>query len=313
MKTLLTKDVDEAAKFIRGGGVVAFPTETVYGLGANVFDANAIAKVFAAKGRPNDNPLIIHISDLEQLDLLAAAHGPNTARLIENFFPGPLTVVLPKAVGVPLSATAGLETAGIRMPANETGRHFITACGTPLVAPSANISGRPSPTTWQAVLDDLNGKIDCILQGDPANIGLESTVVDCTDDATPRVLRTGAVSLDELKKIVPATEYHLFGDGETARSPGMKYRHYAPQARVRFWNGEAVRSGEAFIGLSQPPAGAGSHVRICDTAAEYARELFAFFRECDRRGIAVIYCEKVPAEGIGTALIDRITRAAAAS
>ena len=271
MKTLLTKDVDEAARFIRRGGVVAFPTETVYGLGANVFDTNAIAKVFAAKGRPNDNPLIIHIAEPEQLELVSSAHGPNAARLMERFFPGPLTILL-------LLATAGLETAGIRMPANETARRFIAACGTPLVAPSANISGRPSPTTWQAVYDDLNGKIDCILQGDPANIGLESTVVDCTDDATPRVLRTGAVSLDELKKIVPATEYHLFGDGEAARSPGMKYRHYAPQARVRFWNGEAVRSGEAFIGLSQPPADAGSHVRICDTAAEYARELFAFLR-----------------------------------
>src|SRR5205085_2464416 len=161
---------------IKRSGVVAFPTETVYGLGANVFDETAITKIFEAKRRPADNPLIAHVSSIEQIGLLAAEITPKARQLISAFFPGPLTIVLKKTDAVPTIATAGLDTIGVRMPLNDLARRFIEACGMPLVAPSANLSGRPSPTTWQAVLEDLDGRIDCILQGDATEIGLESTV-----------------------------------------------------------------------------------------------------------------------------------------
>ena len=200
MKTILTTSPVEAAEFIRRGGTVAFPTETVYGLGANVFDEKAIEKIFAAKQRPNDNPLIAHVGNLEQIELLVSEITDSAAKFIEAFFPAPLTLVLPKAESVPLSATANLETIGVRMPVNDTAQEFLRACGVPLVAPSANLSGKPSPTTWQAVYEDLNDRIDCILQGEPTRIGLESTVVDCTSEV-PLVLRSGAVTLENLQKV----------------------------------------------------------------------------------------------------------------
>ncbi len=179
MKTILTISPVEAAEFIRRGGTVAFPTETVYGLGANVFDERAIAKIFTAKQRPNDNPLIAHVGNLEQINSLVAEISETAQRFIEAFFPAPLTLVMPKSAKIPLVATANLETIGVRMPRNDLALEFLQMCETPLVAPSANLSGRPSPTTWQAVDEDLNGRIDCILKGKTTEIGLESTVVDC--------------------------------------------------------------------------------------------------------------------------------------
>ncbi|MFN7621581.1 MAG: L-threonylcarbamoyladenylate synthase, partial [Acidobacteriota bacterium] len=195
MKTELTKSVESAARYIIEGEVVAFPTETVYGLGANIFNEAAIAKIFAAKGRPSDNPLIAHIATLDQLLSLAREIPPAARLLIDRFFPGPLTVVLPKLPAVPMIATAGLETIGVRMPDHPLAIELLRACGLPLVAPSANLSGRPSPTTWQAVLEDLEGRIACILQGEPTRVGLESTVVDCTA-AVPTLLRAGAITLE---------------------------------------------------------------------------------------------------------------------
>jgi L-threonylcarbamoyladenylate synthase len=199
MKTVLTKSPVEAAEFIRRGGIVAFPTETVYGLGANVFDEKAIAKIFTAKRRPNDNPLIAHVGRLEDINSLVSEITESAGKFIEAFFPAPLTVILPKAEKIPLIATANLETIGVRMPRNELARDFLQACETPLVAPSANLSGKPSPTTWKAVFEDLDGRIDCILQGETTEIGLESTVVDCTGEF-PLFLRSGAVSLEQLRK-----------------------------------------------------------------------------------------------------------------
>lgn len=182
MHTKLTRSVDVAARYIFSGEVVAFPTETVYGLGANVFDEGAIEKIFLAKGRPSDNPLIAHIGSLSQLELLVDKVTPTAAKLIDGFFPGPLTLVLPKRDDVPEIATAGLDTIGVRMPLHKLALSFIRACRMPLVAPSANLSGKPSPTTWQAVKTDLDGRIACILKGEPTDVGLESTVVDCTGD-----------------------------------------------------------------------------------------------------------------------------------
>lgn len=310
VETLLTRSAGQAAEFIRSGGIVAFPTETVYGLGANVFDEKAIEKIFEAKQRPADNPLIAHIGDLEQIGLLSAEVTAAAKKLIDAFFPGPLTVVLKKTAKVPLNATAGRDTVGIRMPRNEVASEFLIACGTPLVAPSANLSGRPSPTTWQAVYEDLNGHIDCILQGEATEIGLESTVVDCTGEC-PLILRLGAVALEQVREVVPETTMNMSGD-DSPRSPGMKHRHYSPRAAVDIVANVAAipkTDRSAFIGLNEPLISF-DQIRILTNTAEYAHEVFEFFRECDRAGIETIYCEAVTDEGIGAALMDRLRRAA---
>lgn len=313
METTLTTSPQLAAQLIRRGEVVAFPTETVYGLGANVFDEAAIRKIFQAKGRPTDNPLIAHVASLEQVQTLTTHLPENASRFIATFFPGPLTLVLPKHPDVPLLATAGLPTIGVRMPRHTLALDFIGACGVPLVAPSANLSGRPSPTTWQAVQADLDGRIACILQGAQTEVGLESTVVDCTDDA-PVILRAGAVTLAQLRTIVPATWLANQQDTAAPKSPGLKYRHYSPQARVMLVEDVAAISGNAmsaFIGLHPPPKPADfGRVKLCADVGEYAHDLFRFFRECDAVGIQEILCEVVPTQDLGLALMDRLKRAA---
>ncbi|MEP6900703.1 MAG: L-threonylcarbamoyladenylate synthase, partial [Actinomycetota bacterium] len=253
--------------------------------------------------------LIAHVGNLEQIASLVREITPNAQKFIKAFFPAPLTLVLPKAEKVPLIATANLETIGVRMPRNKMAREFLKYCGTPVVAPSANLSGKPSPTAWQAVFEDLNGRIDCILQGEAAEIGLESTVVDCTCDI-PLVLRAGAISLEDLQKIVPETEIYQIKENEVARSPGLKHKHYAPQARVILISDFDFQfsNSNAFIGLKTPPK-TFELVKICASAAEYAHEVFAFFRACDHAEIKTIYCEIVEESGIGRALMDRLRRA----
>jgi L-threonylcarbamoyladenylate synthase len=309
--TFLTKSPPEAARFIKKGGIAAFPTETVYGLGADVFDEKAIEKIFKAKQRPNDNPLIAHVGNLEQILLLVREITPNAQKFIEAFFPAPLTLVLPKSAQVPLIATAGLETIGVRMPKNRLAQEFLQACETPLVAPSANLSGRPSPTTWQAVFEDLNGRIDCILQGETTEIGLESTVVDCVSD-TPLILRAGAVTLEDLREIIPETRIYQVRENEAARSPGLKHRHYSPRAKVFLVPSSKFQvpsSKAAFIGLTKPDIDF-DLVKICNSIEEYARVVFGFFRQCDSAQIETIYCQTVEEKGIGLALMDRLKRAA---
>lgn len=311
MKTVLTKSAKEAAEFIKRGGVVAFPTETVYGLGADVFDEQAIAKIFAAKQRPNDNPLIAHVGDIEHIKLLVREITPPAQKLIEAFFPAPLTVVLPKAGSVPLNATANLPTIGVRMPRNDLARKFLKHCRVPVVAPSANLSGKPSPTTWEAVWEDLRGKIDCILQGEMTEVGLESTVVDCASE-TPQILRLGAVSLEDLQKVVPETRLYQMKKDEQPKSPGLKHKHYAPRARVVLFQGTKLKAqgaNSAFIGLNEPKE-TFDLVKICDSVEDYAHSVFDFFRRCDHAKIETIYCETVGEKGIGPALMDRLQRAA---
>lgn len=313
MGTKITRSPRVAASFIRRGEIVAFPTETVYGLGADVFNEEAVKKIFAAKGRPTDNPLIAHIADYVQLDLLVATLPAHAVKLIDAFFPGPLTLVLPKAADVPLIATAGLDTIGVRMPRHAVAHQFLRECDTPLVAPSANLSGRPSPTTWQAVKADLDGRISCILKGDQTEVGLESTVVDCTG-RTPVVLRAGAVTLEELREFIPSTRLAKLHSASTPKSPGLKYRHYAPQAQVVIVARpeDAVASDDAaFIGLHEPPHANNFGQRlVCTNVADYARSVFRFFRECDEKGITLIFCERIAETGLGLALMDRIKRAA---
>jgi len=313
VKTVVTRFATEAAAFIKRGGVVAFPTETVYGLGANVFDEQAIRKIFEAKERPSDNPLIAHISIESQIHELAAEVPRAAKKLIERFFPGPITIVLRKVESVPLLATAGLQTIGIRMPAPQLARDFLSACAVAVVAPSANISGRPSPTTWQAVQEDLDGRIDCILQGEATQIGLESTVVDCTSE-TPVLLRMGAISMETLGEVLTDIRVADTSTVDSPRSPGLKHKHYSPRADVVLMRrGQEMHSAGAygFIGLSEP----GTPVaisKVCHSVDEYAASLFEFFRECDRLNVKTIVCEAVEEKGIGAALMDRIRRAAAA-
>ena len=309
MKTVLTESPVEAAEFIKRGGIVAFPTETVYGLGANVFDEQAIAKIFEAKMRPADNPLIAHVGSIEQIKFLVKEITPNAQKFIAAFFPAPLTLVLPKAENVPLVATAGLDTIGVRMPKSKLAQEFLKACNVPVVAPSANLSGKPSPTTWQAVFEDLDKRIACILQGEMTEIGLESTVVDCTSDV-PLVLRSGAVSLEDLQQIVPETEIYKVKKDEIVRSPGLKHRHYSPKAQVVLISNFKfqISNSSAFIGLSKPEIEF-DLVKICASIENYAHEVFAFFRECDALGIETIYGEIVAEKGIGAALMDRLRRA----
>ncbi len=314
MQTYLTRSPEKASEFIKKGGLVAFPTETVYGLGANIFNKEAIQLIFEAKRRPVDNPLIAHIGFREQISLLASRITSTALLLIEKFFPGPLTVVLPKTDEVPLVASAGLDTIGIRMPRHELALRFLQLCQVPVCAPSANLSGKPSPTNWEAVYEDLNNRIDCILQGEVTDIGLESTVVDCTSDEA-LVLRLGAVSLEDLKKVLPDIRVYSPKSNEPIRSPGLRHRHYAPEASVFLINSleEAEiekKCKKAFIGLHEPK-GDFLMKKVCSSVEEYARELYAFLRECDRLKVEKVFCEVVPETGIGAALMDRIRRASA--
>lgn len=311
MKTVLTIDPIEAAHFIKNGGTVAFPTETVYGLGANVFDANAVAAIFEAKRRPADNPLIVHIAVLAQIAELAAETTVAARKLIDAFFPGPLTVVMRKTASVPMITTAGLHTIGVRMPRAELGHQFLAACGVPVAAPSANLSGSPSPTRWEAVAEDLEGRVDCILRGERTEIGLESTVVDCTAEV-PVLLRSGSVTLEHLRAVVPATVRYADAPSDEIRSPGMKHRHYSPAAMVVIVEGapEMVDDCTAYIGIENLDENF-LLKKICVSVDDYARNVFEFFRNCDRNKIKTIYCQRVGEDGIGAALMDRLRRAAA--
>jgi len=280
MNTILTDSIEEAAHIIKVGGLVAFPTETVYGLGATAFDDVAVSKIFEAKGRPADNPLIVHVANLDQIEDLTSDLNAHAREFIAKFFPGPLTIVAKSSGRAARTATAGLSTIAFRMPANETARELIEKCDVPLVAPSANISGRPSPTTWEAVYEDLNGRIDCILKGEPTEIGLESTVVDCTGEF-PVVLRLGAISLEELQRVNPSTRFATNESGET-RSPGLKHKHYSPNAEVIIVDDLSTDfiSNAAYIGLNRPIENL-AFVKIVPSVDSYAHEVFEFWGEWD--------------------------------
>ncbi|QSX09319.1 threonylcarbamoyl-AMP synthase [Alkalibacter rhizosphaerae] len=226
------KILQEAAAVIQSGGTVVFPTETVYGLGANGLDPVAVKKIYQAKGRPGDNPMILHISSMDMLERVTNVIPEVARKLMDTFWPGPLTLVLKKGPQVPLEATGGLETVAVRMPSHAMAKKLIQLANTPIAAPSANLSGKPSPTTAAHVVEDLDGRVDVILAADQAAIGLESTVVDTTGPI-PVLLRPGSITLTQLKNVVGQVLVdkgvtQRLAEGETARSPGMKYRHYAP-------------------------------------------------------------------------------------
>jgi L-threonylcarbamoyladenylate synthase len=312
---LSPQELSTASDLLRSGGTVAFPTETVYGLGADATNPAAVARIFQAKGRPADNPLIVHLYHRTQLESYCRSIPALADTLIARFCPGPLTLVLPKRATIPEVVTAGMDSVAIRFPAHPTARRLLEQCQLPLAAPSANRSGRPSATTWQAVLEDLDGTIDAVICDDPADIGLESTVLDLTQ-APPTILRAGSVTLKELQLFDPSiSECLSTAASSQANSPGLRHRHYQPHAQVRLCQSPRriphlplVR--QAYIGIEPVEPQAFALVRICRDLPDYAHALFDFFRRCDHQGIDSIWCQQVTEQGLGKALTDRLERAA---
>lgn len=308
--------IRKAASAIRSGGLVAFPTETVYGLGANALDSKAIRGIFAAKGRPADNPLIVHVHESGSAAQLGRVDG-RSLKLMDIFWPGPLTLVIMAASGVPSEVTGGLETVAVRMPDHPVALALIRESGVPIAAPSANTSGRPSPTTAGAVLEDLDGRIDIILDAGPTDVGVESTVLDVTGDV-PVLLRPGGVSIGSIGRAVGEVVSSPFGQ-KARRSPGTMYRHYAPSIPVilldpeGFWQNEFRMKGAdlriAYMGISPAPVPVFIQVRF-GSARQYASGLFSVLREMERSGAEVILAELPPEEGVGLAVRDRLRRAA---
>ena len=315
--------IRRAAALLRAGELVAFPTETVYGLGADALNGEAAARIFAAKGRPADNPLIAHIAGESGLAGLIAGEPCACARaLMRAFWPGPMTLIFPKSPRVPREVTAGLDTVAVRMPSHPVARALIRAAQTPIAAPSANRSGRPSPTTAAHVLEDMEGRIPLILDGGPCEVGLESTVVDVTG-ARPRILRPGGVTLEMLEGVVGAVDVdegvlHQLQAGSQARSPGMKYKHYAPRGEMTIVTGpraaqeiarlyDAADGRAAILAFSQADYGARRVYRLKNAPGE----LFAALRQLDEDGMETIYAEDVPTAGVGLAVMNRLMRAAA--
>jgi len=316
-------DIQAAASIIKRGGLVALPTETVYGLGANALDSKALKKIFAAKNRPMDNPLIVHLADTADLPKVVASIPPKAQMLVNAFMPGALTIILSSNGIVPSEATGGLDSVAVRIPSNNTMRDIIRASGVPIAAPSANSSGKPSPTLASHVIEDLSGKIDAVVDGGPALFGLESTVIDMTGE--PCLLRPGMITKEMIEAVIGAVSTINYSIGsEPPKSPGMKYRHYAPKApvflfhptldamniinqksgvktgifvskqnSVHFQNGEVIISGDL------------------DDPKTIAASLFRALREFDFLGVDEIYAEIISEAGEGAAIMNRLRKAAA--
>lgn len=312
-----TNKIKVAARTIRNGGLVAFPTETVYGLGANAYSEKAVRKIFVAKGRPPDNPLIVHISSLDMLNTVIAELPP-TAKPLLNLWPGPITLVLPHSERIPDVVTAGLDTVGVRMPNHPIALALIRESGVPIAAPSANLSGRPSPTSAEHVIDDLYGKVDIIIDGGQVRIGLESTVLDVTHDP-PTVLRPGAITPEDLETILGRVRVAGESNG-TPRSPGMKYRHYSPKAPLHVLSRKEMHKfieqhRDLKIGIILLKDGL-EHAQTFDGTTfvakdiyDYALNMFGWFREFDKMGTDVILAEPVEEKGLGLAIMNRLRKA----
>lgn len=323
--------IEQAARLLIDGEVVAIPTETVYGLACNAKNPLAVAKIFRAKGRPQDNPLIVHISDMKMLGELVTSVSPTAKALAEHFWPGPLTMIFEKTPLVPYEVSGGLETVAIRMPNHKVAISIIRASGLPLAAPSANLSGKPSPTTAQHVFDDLNGKIPAIIDGGQCEYGVESTVVAVGGD-TVRLLRPGAITVDDLKQVVSSVEVDdgvlaPLDENEQVPSPGMKYQHYSPNARVVIVDADI----DAFLEYTTQYLQEHLDERIfglvfdmdldkvqnklpClsygDTSLNQANQLFERLRELDKLGAQTVFARSPNQDGIGLAVYNRLLRAA---
>lgn len=324
------KMMAEAGQLIRSGKLVAFPTETVYGLGANALDPEAIARIFEAKGRPQDNPLILHLSAQSEIDRFVSDIPAIARDLMSRFWPGPLTLVLHRSALVPDVLTAGLDTVAVRVPAHPVARALIRAAGVPVAAPSANLSGKPSPTQAKHVIRDLSGRVDLVLEGGDSRIGLESTVLDLTTEP-PTLLRPGGVTLEMLQEILEEVQEHAVVRETQSKiveapAPGMKYRHYAPEAKLILVEGEAelVRAkmlalaselnleGKqvgAITSFARPMPGVQFHKIAGGTEEEMAHNLFRIFREFNEEAIDIILAEGIPGNGLGLAIMNRLKKA----
>jgi L-threonylcarbamoyladenylate synthase len=322
--------IKRAAKLIKQGRLIAFPTETVYGLGANALDSFAVKKVFEAKGRPSDNPLIVHIYNKDDIKILAKDIPEITKKIIDQFWPGPLTIVLKKSRLVPKTTTAGLDTVAIRMPKNKIAKILIKEAGVPVAAPSANFAGRPSPTLAKHVWDDLKGRIDLIIDGGQTAIGIESTVIDLSRKK-PMLLRPGGVTLEELQRVIGRIEVHPILKGKksktVSRSPGMKYRHYAPIAKLILIEGTRHNVNKKISQLLKTYKKQQKRVGIMTTDktisqkadmikyvgsdfSKIATNLFKALREFDSRGIDVILAQGISQKGLGLGIMNRLSKAA---
>lgn len=330
MKTKFFKensDLKEAAKIIRSGGLVAMPTETVYGLAADALNGVAVKKIFEVKGRPCDNPLIVHISDFSEIYSLVSSVPGEAEKLAKSFWPGPLTIILPKSDKVPGEVTAGLNTVAVRMPSHKIARDFICLCKTPIAAPSANLSGKPSPTTFEHVVHDLDGRVDGIIDGGPCEFGVESTVITIATNP-PKLLRPGGVTLEQLRSVLGEVDMdkavlNKLQEKSIVSSPGMKYKHYAPSVRVVMVNG----SSEAFVRyindkhdndiialcfdeeVSMINAKTLSYGSI-QNQKQQASKLFDVLREVDGYNVKCVYAHAPSPSGIGLATYNRLIRAA---
>lgn len=331
---LKDEELLEAARILREGGLVAFPTETVYGLGGNALDEHASEKIYAAKGRPSDNPLIAHISCMEELPALVREVPEAGRRLAEAYWPGPLTMIFRKKDEVPYETTGGLETVAVRMPSDPVASRLIRLAGVPVAAPSANTSGRPSPTRAEHVIEDLNGKIDMIIDGGQVGIGVESTIVDVSGE-TPVLLRPGAVTMEMLEAVLGRVDIDPAITGPVSadikpKAPGMKYRHYAPKAEmvlvegemeqvVRYINQEtkkAQKEGKT-VGIicteesrNLYPEGILEVIGSREHEETVAHNLFAVLREFDNRKVDCIFSESFSGDRLGQAIMNRLCKAA---
>lgn len=329
------QELEQAARVIREGGLVAFPTETVYGLGADGLQEEAAKKIYEAKGRPSDNPLILHIASVESLSELAVEIPQSAYDLANEFWPGPLTMVLKKSEKVPYGTTGGLDTVAVRMPKDEIALALIRESGAFIAAPSANTSGRPSPTTAQHVIADMNGRIDMVVDGGQVGIGIESTIVDLTGD-TPVILRPGYITQTMLEKVVGTVEVDaaILSQNQDKnlkpKAPGMKYKHYAPQGELTIFQGDMKKVIEHINQLAKEQIANGKRVGIIatsETANQYvygdvklvgsrceeatiAHGLYAVLREFDDLAVEVIYTESFEEYELGQAIMNRLLKAA---
>ena len=327
------KFIEEAARVIKSGGIVAFPTETVYGLGANALEEEAVKKIFIAKGRPQDNPLIVHVCSKDISNLVKKV--PKVAQeLINKFWPGPLTIILEKKDIIPNMTSADLDTIGIRMPNSEIALKLIELSDRPIAAPSANISGRPSPTEVERCIDDLDGRVDYIIGGESSDIGVESTIIDCTVNP-PLILRPGGITLEMLREIDSNIDIDKALKSKPSadlkpKAPGMKYRHYAPKAHLKIIRGKNEKTIEIIREMLENYIEKNSEVAVLTTDEnlnrfdkgniislgsekdlnQIAKNLFEALRKCDDLGVQYILCQGFEENGVGLAIMNRLNKAA---
>ncbi len=335
METLIIKDItnenmEKAGEIIRNGGLVAFPTETVYGLGASVFSDNALKNIYKAKGRPSDNPLIVHVASIADAEKVAEEIPENARKMFIKFAPGPFTLILKKRPEISHIVTAGLSTVGVRIPENEVCRKFLECAKVPVAAPSANISGKPSPTKAEHVIEDMNGKIDAIIASGDSSVGVESTIIDMTADI-PTILRPGKITIEDVISVCGAARYdeHILKslqEGEAPKCPGMKYRHYAPDADVTVVEGEHNSVCDKIKELAAQEKKKGKKVGVLAvtdegfdadlflstgaTSEAFAKNLFGALRKFDEEKIDVVFAEFSFSDSYGMAVKNRLYKSA---